>query len=407
MKIAIVCLNLSWQSGGPRLVFSMARELEKNGHKVVIYAPEFTGEYFKELWSGLDIRVIQSKYEPVWSGSGKAGNIFNWVKAKFEQERAKLFSSRTIAESMDADFDVVNVHDFAYLAVPFYKKRNPRSRVIWTANDPPYVYLPKDNFFRDILSRVYNWVRNSSSRKYFKFIDGVAVLDSYNKEWCAKRGLNAVIVRAGADTEGFYIPVKSFKEKARNKKVRLFGLGSFNKYRHYEDTIMSVKILRDRGYDAEALIIANDMWDEKEYRGKILRLIKDNKIEKAVDLRLKGVSEQGLIDAYKETDVFIYMNYLPYPRNGFGFSIAVFEAMSAGLPVVLCRTTTSTDVLEDGKSALFVDTGRPDQIADKVEILMNNPDKYESIATAGQKLVKESMTWDDYTRSMLALISKD
>lgn len=382
----------------------MARKLEEGGHKVVIYAPEFSGEYFKELWTGLDIRVVPPKYNPVWSGSGKAKNIFSWIKKKFEQERAKLSASKTIAEKMDDDFDVVNVHDFAYLASPFYKKRNPNARIVWTANDPPYVYLPKDNFLRDILSKIYNRLRNLSSRKYFRAVDSVAVLDIYNKEWCDRQRLNATIVHAGADSEGFYLPVKDFKNRVDKKSIRLFGLGSFNKYRHYEDTIMAVKFLRDRGYDASALIVANDMWDEKKYREEILKLIKDNNLEKEIDLRLKGIPEQGLLDAYKNTDVFIYMNYLPFPRNGFGFSIAVFEAMAAGLPVVLCRTTTSIEVLEDGKSALFVDPMSPKQIADKVEFLIKNPDKYGSIAAAGQRLVKENLTWDNYTKGMLDLI---
>jgi glycosyltransferase involved in cell wall biosynthesis len=403
MKIAIVCFNLSWQSGGPRLIFSLAQSLKKFGHAVVIYAPEFSGEYFKELWTGLDIRVILPEKPLIWSG--RPPGLLAKICQKLEQEKALLAAAKRIAAAMEADFDVVNVHDFAYPVGYFYKKFNPKAKVIWTENDPPFMYLPKKSFLFDLLSRAYNFWKDFSSRKYFRAIDRVSVLDSYNELWCRNRGLKPVIVRPGVDAENFYAPVKDFTSRARLGKVRLLGLGSLNEYRRYEDTLGALKYLRDWGYDASALIIANDMWDEKGYRNKILGIVKENSLENFVTFNFQGVSEKGLKDAYHESDLFVYAMYLPPPRNGFGFSIGVFEAMAAGLPVVLCRTTTSTEVLEDGKTALFVDPMSPEQIAEKVKFLIDNPKYYFEIASAGQKFVKENLTWENYVKGLFSLIS--
>ncbi len=401
MKIAIVCLNLSWQSGGPRLIFSLAQMLKKQGNAVVIYTPEFGGKYFKELWTGLDIRVVPTS-QITWTGRPK--NIISWIQRKIEQERSRNEAVKKIAAAMDADFDVVNVHDFAYTLGFFYKKRNPKSRVLWTENDPPYMYLPKKNPIFSLLSRIYNATKDITSRRYFRAIDKVSVLDFHNKKWCEARGLTPSVVRLGVDADNFYLPVKDFSHHADAKKIQLFALGSLNEYRRYEDTILAVKELKDRGYDARLKIIANDMWNERAYREKILALIKENNLEPAIDIRFEGVSEEGLRNAYKESDVFVYSVYVPAPRNGFGFSIGVFEAMAAGLPVVLCRTTTSTEVLEDRKTALFVDPMSPAQIADKIAYLIDNPKQYQSIALAGQKFVKENLTWEKYTNEILNLI---
>lgn len=402
MKISIVCFNLGWQSGGPRLIFSSAQALKRKGHEVVIYAPEFNGEYFKELWRGLDIRVVSSAEKPV--AQKKPNGVISWIKRKLEQEKAREEMAKKIAEAIDKDTDILNLHDLAYSVAAHRKKINPRAKIIWTENDPPFMYLPKNNFFADILSHAYNFWKDVQSRKHFRAIDMALVLDLYNKSWCEKRGMKTAIVRLGVDP-AFYLPVKNSKDKFAKKEVRLFGLGSLNQYRRYEDTIFAVKHLRDWGYNASALVIASDMWDEKIYREKIQGLIRDNGLENKIDLRLKGVSEEELLESYEKTDVFVYAMYVPPPRDGFGFSIGVFEAMAAGLPVVLCSTTTSTEVLEDKKSALFVNPMSPKEIAEKIKMLVDDPVFCESVARAGQELVKNELTWDKYAERFLETIT--
>lgn len=404
MKIAIVCFNLSWQAGGPRLIFSLAQTLKKNGHKVIIYTPEFNGENFKELHEGLDIRVINSQNKISWSGNSK--NIFSWVKDRLKKESLQIEVAKELAEAMESDFDVVNLHDYAYRVARFYKHKNPKAKIVWTDNDPPYMFLPKKNPVRNILGYLYVIYRDLTSRRFFKYIDVVTVLDFYNRDWCERRGIKAVVSRLGVDFESFYHPVKDFSQKAKSKSVKIMGLGALNPYRRYEDIILAVKELRDSGYRAEALIISRDAWNEKEYRKKLTDLTEKNKLNEYVKFMFEGASETELREAFRSADIFAYPVYLPPPRNGFGFSIGALEAVAAGLPLIICRTTTSSEVLEDGKTALFVDPMSPNQIADKVRLLVDNPKLYNQIVTLGQSFVKSEMTWDRYTDILLKSFNK-
>ena len=404
MKIAIVCFNLSWQAGGPRLIFSLARTLKKNGHQVVIYTPEFSGEHSKELWEGLEIKVIEPDKRISWSNESKG--IFSWIIGKLRKESQHVKVAKKLAQAMDPDFDIVNLHDYAYRVARFYKQKNPKAKIIWTDNDPPYMFLPKKNFIRNILGRLYVIYKDTFGRKYFKEIDSVTVLDFYNRDWCEKRGIKAIVSRLGVDFENFYNPVKDFTEKAKNKSVKIMGLGALNPYRRYEDIVLAVKNLRDSGYKAEALIISRDSWNEKEYREKLIRLVEENNLEDHVKFMFEGASEAELREAFKNSDIFAYPVYLPPPRNGFGFSIGALEAVAAGLPLIICHTTTSSEVLEDGKTALFVNPMSPDQIAEKVKLLINHPEKYKKIAERGQNFVKNEMTWDKYTKILLDSFNK-
>ena len=402
MKIAIVCFNLSWQAGGPRLIFSLAQTLKKSGHQVTIYTPDFNGEHFKELWEGLNIKVVTPKNKISWSGGSQG--ILSWIKDKIRKESLQLEIAEDLANAMDSDFDVVNLHDYAYRVARFYKYKNPKAKIVWTDNDPPYMFLPKKNPIRNFLGRIYVIYKNVTSRRFFKYIDTVTVLDFYNRDWCEKRGIKAVVSRLGVDFENFYHPVKDFTENTKTKSVKIMGLGALNPYRRYEDIVLAVKILKDSGYNAEALIVSKDAWDEREYREKLIDLVEKNKLNNFVKFMFEGASEAELRNAFKNSDVFAYPVYLPPPRNGFGFSIGALEAVAAGLPLIICHTTTSSEVLEDGKTALFVDPMRPDQIAAKVKLLIDNPETYRRIALDGQNFVKSEMTWDKYTKILLQSI---
>ncbi|MEK7077295.1 MAG: glycosyltransferase, partial [Patescibacteria group bacterium] len=197
MRVAMVCFNLSWQAGGVRLIYSFAHALKKIGHTVVIYAPEMNESAYPDLRMGLDIRIVPPSLPIVWQYS--SDGIFRRIVEKLARGKALASAGRKIVDKMDPDFDLVNLHDFSYQIAPLYKRKNPRARIIWTMNDPPYLYLPKDRVMYDLLSRAFNLYKDFAERRYFRFIDGVAVLMNRNKVWAKERGMKADVVWSGLE----------------------------------------------------------------------------------------------------------------------------------------------------------------------------------------------------------------
>lgn len=60
------------------------------------------------------------------------------------------------------------------------------------------------------------------------------------------------------------------------------------------------------------------------------------------------VDQPGLVDVYREADVFVF------PSHYEGFGVAVLEAMAAALPIVATATGVAGDALADRESALMV-----------------------------------------------------
>ena len=77
--------------------------------------------------------------------------------------------------------------------------------------------------------------------------------------------------------------------------------------------------------------------------------------------------------------------------------------MAAGLPLVVSRKNDLCEVLKDGENALFFDPLHADQIADRIQFLVDNPEKRNEIAKNGQDLVRRELQWTNYVEGMLRL----
>ncbi len=398
MKIAIIHFNLAAESGDPRVVFSLAQALKKLGHIVVIYTAQFDAKYFPNLHKGLDIREIPPPARLAVSSTSK--RTIDIIKERLSQKRVQAEAARRIAAALDSDFDIIDCHnDYSYQVSRPYRKRNPKAKIVYTMHNPPYYHAPKSNPVVNFLSIVNAKIELIKLRNFLPSIDMIITLDEERKKMAEPLGLPVHILRIPVDFESFKAPVKTFKKGKRD--IILLSVGALSPVRKFEDTILAASILRRSEYDARVILICRDFWNEKIYRDFLLRLTKELDMEKYVDFRFEGATEKELKAAQLESDFFIFPNHV----NIWG--MAAFEAMAAGLPLVVSRVTSVAEVLSDGKNALFSEPGNPENIASKVEKLIKNPKLYFSIAKAGQLFVKENLNWDVYAKKFLDFKNKE
>ena len=68
-----------------------------------------------------------------------------------------------------------------------------------------------------------------------------------------------------------------------------------------------------------------------------------------------------------------------------GFSLAVLEAMAAGLPVIATRVTGAAEAVVDGQTGILVDVGDVHGLADAVCKLVGNVNLSDSMGVAARK----------------------
>ncbi|MGQ0568390.1 MAG: glycosyltransferase, partial [Armatimonadota bacterium] len=83
-----------------------------------------------------------------------------------------------------------------------------------------------------------------------------------------------------------------------------------------------------------------------------------------------------------------------------GLPVAVLEAMALNRPVVATRVGGLPGVLHDGVHGFLVDTGNPAALAEKVLMLLRNPDLRQAMGEASKRRVEQHFSIQRMVREM-------
>ena len=159
--------------------------------------------------------------------------------------------------------------------------------------------------------------------------------------------------------------------------------------------LRAVALLCDRGVDAGAVLIGpvSAEWYADEMRRLIAEL---DLASRVVWLPGVGADDELLPAALQAADCFV----LPSLHEPFG--IAVLEAWSAGTPVVASRLGGLQYLIREGENGRFCDPGRPESIADAVELCRRDPDGTRRMAENARREAEEQYSWAKITARLAA-----
>jgi len=377
MKIALIIHKLNIKGGVQRHVLAVGRELKRKGHGVKIYTFVFDkSAVFDADTEGAEIVSLQG-YKPLRSSS----------EIMRENNGAK-----ELAAMIDKDTEILNPHDqVCYKVAYYYKKHIKNIPAVWTMHDMPtksWFFWRELQFRPDLKMSVlkkaaYLAIDTLNVKRFIKNMDGILVLDKRDKNWVKEFfGKDAEIIGNGLDILRFPFTGRAL---TAGRPINILMQGIFAVHRRFEDGIRALKILRDKGYDI-SLTIIGDVHSDKIYYNMILALIGEKELGKYVHLA-GTVSEEDLLNAYKFHDIFLFPNHLQ------SWGLAVFEAMASGMPVMVSKTAGASEILKDGESAILINELQPQEIAQKIEILINDPVLYNNLSKNGRAFVENNISW--------------
>lgn len=298
---------------------------------------------------------------------------------------------RRLARAIE-DADVVNIHDYGYdCLLPAMKGK----RVIWQINDLDYSFRAGNCVNQsDSLGKR---IRRMIIRNGLKYVDQITVNVTKNAE-SVKRGMHrdAKVLYCGVE------PVDVCHDKAESfgrfeaRKVNLLSSGVWLPYRNYEAQVEAVRILVERGYDVNLRIIGSTKLGPG-YVDEVRRLIDSYGLADRIEI-CGMVDENRFKALHEQADIFLFVNVDQ------SWGLAVFEAMSCGLPVIVSESVGATEILHDGVDSLFVDPKSPEAIAVDVESLMTDRELYTRISSTASQFHRQ-YTWDKaYSAPMLELL---
>lgn len=122
--------------------------------------------------------------------------------------------------------------------------------------------------------------------------------------------------------------------------------------------------------------------------------LRDTLAEQIERLRIRGRCVLvGAFDSVEEllaaADLFVL------PSHEEGMSLALLEAMAAGLPIVACDIPGNRALIENGISGLLVPPGQPIALAAMIELLLDDPDRAEAFGTAARQTALRQFSLDE------------
>ena len=114
------------------------------------------------------------------------------------------------------------------------------------------------------------------------------------------------------------------------------------------------------------------------------------------------IDDAELPDYYRLCDIYVMPNreVLGSTDSIEGFGISFIEANACEKPVIAGRSGGTSAAVEDGVSGYLVDPENPEELAEKIRHLLDNPDISADMGRRSRERVLSEFSWEDSARKL-------
>ena len=382
MNIAILVNELNVRGGTHKQVLRLCEYLKRQGVQFTVFTKIYESNKTYPEFSKLPVKTLAD-----------LGIVFPGKRGKIGRMLDEISVECRLARLLAHEYDIINVHDNGFPWVMRFAK-NLNYKVFWQINDMPVCFLSGNaTGRRDSLAFK---LKRAMYRKLASSVDQITVNVTKNKELVQKLlGKDAKVLYCGVDSNS---SLNMHAYPAQGKTIHLLSTGVFFKYRNYETLVKTVHQLRGRGTDIVLDIIGDTSWS-KPYVDAVEAQVKA--LDAGAYVNIWGrVDEAKYAELYNDADIFAFVNI----NQSWG--LAVFEAMSCGIPVIVSNSVGAIELLHDGVDSAIVDPEDVDEICAVIERLIRDSAYYQKLSVNGSKSVS-SYTWDRmYSGRLLELFKE-
>jgi glycosyltransferase involved in cell wall biosynthesis len=194
-----------------------------------------------------------------------------------------------------------------------------------------------------------------------------------------------VVIPNGIDVSRYAEPRRDAARRELNLPTHTFvvgAVGNLNAAKGYDVLLRAAAILRSRGDDWRFVVVGDDGHGRQHHLFELRAALG---LENHVTFTGFRSDVPALLSAF---DAYVLTS------RSEGFSLAVVEAMAAGLPVVATRCGGPEQIIDDGRTGLLVENGSPEAVADALEALRADAPRREALASAARSAVRERFDID-------------
>lgn len=332
-------------AGAEIAAHNIAKYFTKKGHEVHVFTTLYKDGDRETIDEGFFVHSF------IWSKIRFFGGFFYWLNAFLKLKKIK---------PNIVHFQGIDIGFFTFFLIKIIKK----PYVIWAQGS--------DVYFQSKVKRLLIKIILKNAQAVIALTDDMKnhLKNIYERD--------IFIIPNGIDLSKFenlskdYFYIKFGIEK--NIKIILY-VGTFRVVKGLKYLIEAMKIVKD---NEKKLIIIGHGAEKEDLENQV----KNFKLDNCVKF-IGKTPNQEVFRYMASSDVFVL------PSLSDGFPIVTLEAMASGLPIIATKVRGLPEIIKDGQNGFLVEPRNPEQIAEKVLLLLNDEDLRVRISNNNLKEVKK------------------
>lgn len=171
-------------------------------------------------------------------------------------------------------------------------------------------------------------------------------------------------------------------------------VGTLHEAKGHKDAIRAIKILLKTGRNIKLYIVGSGF---DHYKKELQELINELGIEQSIEF-LGYLTNPKIVIA--QCDLLLMCS------RSEAFGLVTIEAMQAGIPVIGTRAGGTVELIREGVNGFLYTPENYIELAEKIDILYQNPERAKKMGIYGKLWVNETFTFTGYVQETLNIIKQ-
>ncbi len=220
--------------------------------------------------------------------------------------------------------------------------------------------------------------RNKTIIKALHNIDCVISVSKYIKTELVQRGINRGKIIPIYNLPPTFKETDGFSSKKEDSNIHLFAPGFLASFKGFSVLIKAMKTVVEKNSNVD-LTIAGDGPEKKKLEKMTKKLKLDSCIKFAGKIPFADLHKQ-----YRDCDIVIFPSIYAEP-----FGRVALEAMYFRKPVIASKVGGIPEVILNNQTGLLVNAGCPEELAHKINFLIENRTLREEMGENGKFLIEK------------------
>ena len=296
--------------------------------------------------------------------------------------------NKVLKEALKVDADIYHFHDPELLRIAS-KLKGQNKKVIYDVHEDLPRQLMSKKYINSGLKKILSFLVEKYEDKTSSKLDYIITSTPHIRDRFKKVHPNTV------DINNFPIKDELFSDYEYENKTEdhICYVGGLTTQRGIKEIVIAI------GLSKASLLLAGK-FTESGLRENIESLNGWKKVKE-----LGYVDRKEVKDVYKQSKIGLVTLH-PIENYLDSLAVKMFEYMASGIPVIASNFPLWKDIVEGNNAGICVDPLSPENIAEAVDYLLNNPKVAKQMGENGKRLVMEKYNWAVEKQKLLDIYKK-